>query len=75
MMSDRQLDRLFELMESSGLMKQLEDAGDLSFDWHADVVTRVFNQRLFLNAIRSMRLPFRSGARLSAGTPAKKGPV
>lgn len=63
MTSDRQLDRLFELMESSGLIRQLEDAGDLSFDWHADVVTRVFNQRLFLNAVRSMKLPFRSTTR------------
>jgi flavin-dependent dehydrogenase len=63
MMNDRQLDRLLELIESSGLLRQLEDAGDLSFDWHADVVTRVFNQRLVMNAIRSMKLPFRSGAR------------
>jgi len=66
MLSDRQLDRLFELMESSGLIRQLEDAGDLSFDWHADVVTRIFNQRLVLNAIRSMKLPFRRN-------PLKKG--
>ena len=64
MMSDRQLDRLFELMESSGLIKELEEAEDLSFDWHADVVTKVFNQRLFLNAARSMKLPFRLSERI-----------
>jgi flavin-dependent dehydrogenase len=75
MMSDRQLDRLFEFMESSGLIAELEEAKGLSFDWHADVVTRIFNQRLFVNAIRSTRLPFRSGGRPWRGGPAKRDSV
>ena len=66
-LGDRQLDHLFGLMESSGLIDELRQAEELSFDWHADVVSRIFNHRLLMKAFRSMKLPFHLEERLRKG--------
>jgi len=57
-LSDSQVDRIFALMVSSGLIEELRASPDLTFDSHADVVTRVFSQRLFAQALRTVQLPF-----------------
>ena len=61
------LDRLFGLMESSGLIDELRQAEELSFDWHADIVSWIFNHRLLIKAFRSMKLPFHLEGRLRRG--------
>jgi hypothetical protein len=66
-LGDRRLDGLFGLMESSGLINELSQAEELSFDWHADVVSRIFNHRLLMKAFRSMKLPFHLEERLRKG--------
>ncbi|MDP2919837.1 MAG: NAD(P)/FAD-dependent oxidoreductase [Dehalococcoidia bacterium] len=63
-LNDRQLDRIFGLMDSSGLIQELEDAGELSFDWHADVVSHIFSQRMFMTAMRSVKMPLNLRVRL-----------
>jgi geranylgeranyl reductase family protein len=64
---DHRLDRLFGLMESSGLIDELRQAEELSFDWHADIVSWIFNHRLLIKAFRSMKLPFHLEERLRRG--------
>ncbi len=66
-LGDRRLDHLFGLMESSGLIDELRQAEELSFDWHADVVSRIFNHRLLIKVFRSMKLPFHLEERLRKG--------
>jgi digeranylgeranylglycerophospholipid reductase len=66
-LDDHRLDQLFRLMQSSGLIDELSHSEELSFDWHADVVSRVFNHRLLMRAFRSMKLPFNLDSRIRRG--------
>ena len=58
-LSDRQIDRIFDIIKSSGIDKALLEAEDLSFDWHAGVVSRLTGNRIVLEAIKTMKIPFR----------------
>ncbi|HEX9896209.1 MAG TPA: NAD(P)/FAD-dependent oxidoreductase [Dehalococcoidales bacterium] len=66
-LDDHRLDQLFGIMESSGLINELSQSEELSFDWHADVVSRIFNHRLLIKVFRSMKLPFHLEERLRKG--------
>ncbi|MBC8476768.1 MAG: hypothetical protein H8D49_00340 [Dehalococcoidia bacterium] len=57
--SDRQIDRLFDIMESTGILESLLNAKDLSFDWHGGAVSRVISYEVFRKIIGSMKLPAR----------------
>jgi digeranylgeranylglycerophospholipid reductase len=63
-LTDRQVDSLFSLMMSSGLINELQNAPEISFDSHADMIARLLSQRLFLKAIKSMKLPFNLSGRI-----------
>ena len=56
-LSDRQIEKIFDIMQSSGIIEDLQEAEDLSFDWHGGVVSRVFNYRVFLRTIAAMNIP------------------
>jgi digeranylgeranylglycerophospholipid reductase len=58
MLSDRQVDRIFGLLESTGLIEELCHTEELSFDWHANVIAKVMGQKLFATAINSVRESF-----------------
>jgi len=58
-LSDRQVDRVFDIIESSGILEALLKADDLSFDWHGGVVSRVIGHTVFLKAVGAMKIPFR----------------
>jgi geranylgeranyl reductase family protein len=58
MMSDRQVNRVFGLLESTGIIEELCQSKELSFDWHADVIRKVMGQKLFARAVNSIRGPF-----------------
>ena len=60
MLTDRQVDRLFAMITSAGLIDEMQKAEELTFDSHAAVVTRVLGQRLFFKAFQSMKVPFSS---------------
>ncbi len=70
-LDDRRLDRVFGLIQSSGLINELSQSEELSFDWHADVISRVINHHLLINVFRSMKLPFHLKARLQRGLKTK----
>jgi geranylgeranyl reductase family protein len=54
MLSDRQVNRVFGLMESTGLIEDLARSEELSFDWHADVIAKIMGQKLLAGAFNSI---------------------
>jgi digeranylgeranylglycerophospholipid reductase len=64
-LNDRQVSRIFGLLESTGIIKELRQAEELSFDWHAEVIARVMGQKLFARAISSIRKSFNRKSRLA----------
>ena len=59
MLSDRQVNRIFGLLESTGIIEELRQSEGLSFDWHADVIAKVMGQKLFAGAITSIKKSFK----------------
>jgi digeranylgeranylglycerophospholipid reductase len=66
MLSDRQVNRIFGLLESTGTIEELRQAEELSFDWHADVIAKVMGQKLFASAINSVKRSFNRKKQLGA---------
>jgi len=60
-LSDRQIDRIFDIIKSNGIDKALLKADDLSFDWHGEVILRLLGHRVLSKAIEVMKVPFRIG--------------
>ncbi len=60
-LSDRQIDRIFDIIKSNGIDKTLLKADDLSFDWHGEVILRLLGHRVLSKAIKVMKIPFRIG--------------
>jgi len=60
-LSDRQIDRVFDIIKSNGIDEALLKAGDLSFDWHGEVILRLVGHRVLFKAIEAMKIPFRIG--------------
>lgn len=56
-LDDRQIDKMFKVIETSGILDELLTAEDLVFDWHGGVVSRVFANRAFLRALAEVSLP------------------
>jgi digeranylgeranylglycerophospholipid reductase len=70
-LSDQQIDRLFDIMESTGILDALLNAEDLSFDWHGGAVSRAISYEVFRKVIGSMKLP----ARLNSRMPGQEQPA
>lgn len=62
-LNDKQIDRIFDIIESNGIVETLLEADDLSFDWHSGVVLRLLGHRAISKAIGAMKIPFRLGGR------------
>ncbi len=60
-LSDSQIDRIFDIIKSSGIDEALLKADDLSFDWHGEVILRLLGHRVLSKAIEVMKIPFRIG--------------
>ena len=58
-LSDRQIDRIFDIIKSNGIDQALLRAEDLSFDWHSKAVLRLMGHRAVSKALEVMKLPFR----------------
>ena len=61
-LSDRQIDRIFDIIKSSGIDEALLRADDLSFDRHGEVILRLLGQGVLSKALKVMKIPFRIGA-------------
>ena len=60
-LSDKHIDRIFDIIKSSGIDAALLKADDLSFDWHGEVILRLLGHRVLSKAIEVMKIPFRIG--------------
>ena len=60
-LSDRQLDQIFDIVESNGIDEALLRAEDLSFDWHSKVVLRLVADRVLSKTMAAMKIPFLRG--------------
>ncbi len=56
-LSDRQVDRVFDIMKSDGIDKALADTEELSFDWHGEGMLRMVGYGALSRVMRVMKLP------------------
>lgn len=60
-LSDRQIDRIFEIVKANGIDEALLKAEELSFDWHSQTILRLMGYQMVAKAIDVIKLPFRTG--------------
>ncbi len=60
-LNDKQIDRIFDIIKSSGIDEALLKADDLSFDWHGEVILKLLGHKVLSKAIEMMKIPFRIG--------------
>ncbi len=63
LLSDKQIDNIFDIIDSNGIDEALLKADDLSFDWHGPVVLRLIGHQALSKAVKAMKLPFPSGGK------------
>ncbi|MEE9583227.1 MAG: NAD(P)/FAD-dependent oxidoreductase, partial [Dehalococcoidales bacterium] len=61
-LSDRQIDRIFDIITANGIDEALLKADDLSFDWHGRAILRVTGQSVLSRAFAAMKIPFHIGS-------------
>ncbi len=64
LLSDRQIDRIFDIIKDHRIDEALLKANDLSFDWHGRVVLRLLGHEALSMAIEAMKIPFHLGKRM-----------
>jgi geranylgeranyl reductase family protein len=57
-LSDRQVDKIFDIMKSSGIDEELLRADNLSFDWHGEAMVRLLGRGAIAKVVKVMRLPY-----------------
>jgi geranylgeranyl reductase family protein len=60
-LSDRQVDRIFEVIKTSGIDEALLKAKDLSFDWHGRTIARLLRYQMVSKTLNLIKLPFMVG--------------
>jgi len=61
LLSDKQIDSIFEIIKSNGIDKALLESADVSFDWHGKMVLKLIGHRALARTLEAIRLPFPSG--------------
>ncbi len=57
-LSDHQVDRIFDIIESHGIDGALLKAEELSFDWHSNVVLRLMADKALAKAMMAIKIPW-----------------
>jgi flavin-dependent dehydrogenase len=60
-LSDKQLDRIFNLIKANGIDEALLKAEDLSFDWHGKAILRLLGNAVVAKVAGTIKIPFRGG--------------
>ena len=60
-LSDRQIDKIFDITLDSGIYRTLLESDDLSFDWHGRAISRALRKKALTGALAAMKMPFRIG--------------
>ena len=53
-LSDKQIDRLFDIINSHGIGEALLKADDLSFDWHGKVLLRLLGHKALFEVVKKL---------------------
>jgi flavin-dependent dehydrogenase len=61
LLSDRQIDRLFDIIKSNGIDEALLKADDLTFDWHGGVLLRLVREKALSQIFGGVKIPFLRG--------------
>ena len=56
-LSDSQIDRIFDIIQSNGIAEALLRDENLSFDWHGRAVLRAVGHRALSRVVEAMRIP------------------
>jgi digeranylgeranylglycerophospholipid reductase len=59
-LSNRQIDRIFEIVKAGGIDEAMLKAEDLAFDWHGRTIIRLLKYQLIAKTIGQIKLPFRA---------------
>ena len=60
-LSDRQIDRLFDLVKANGIDEALLKEKDLSFEWHSKAIFRLIGHGVVSRAINVVKPPSKAG--------------
>ncbi|MDD4876514.1 MAG: NAD(P)/FAD-dependent oxidoreductase [Dehalococcoidales bacterium] len=58
-LSDKQIDRIFNIIKSRDLEEVLFKDNDLPFDWHGEIILKLLGYKMLSGAIKAMKIPFR----------------
>ncbi len=58
LLSDRQIDRIFDIIKTNGIDEALLKADDLTFDWHGGVVLRLIGFKALSQVFGTVKFPF-----------------
>ncbi len=61
MLSDKQIDSLFDIIKSNGIDEALLESPDVSFDWHGKVMLKLIGHRALARTFEMIKLPFPIG--------------
>ena len=61
LLSDRKIDRIFDIIQKNGIDETLIKANDLNFDWHGRVILRLIGYGALSSIVRSVKMPFPQG--------------
>jgi digeranylgeranylglycerophospholipid reductase len=61
LLSDRKIDRIFDIIKNNGIDETLLKADDLNFDWHGRVILRLIGYSALSSIVRTVKLPFPRG--------------
>ena len=59
-LSERQIDRIFEIIRSGNIDEAMLKAKDLSFDWHSKTILRLLRYQMVAQTLKIIKMPFRS---------------
>jgi len=59
-LSEKQIDRIFEIVRSRNIDEAMLKAKDLSFDWHSKTILRLLKYQMVARTMKIIKMPFRS---------------
>ncbi|MFC2034314.1 NAD(P)/FAD-dependent oxidoreductase [Chloroflexota bacterium] len=58
LLSDQQIDKIFDIMKNNGIDEAISEADDLTFDWHGRVILKLIGYKAVTKAFGVMKIPF-----------------
>lgn len=57
-LSDAQVDKIFDIIQSNGIDEVLLNEDDLSFDWHSSAILKSIGHRALARFVKTLKVPF-----------------